>query len=267
MDYFTGDYRVRHLGYSSSINNHTLVLAHQLRSYLANVDWHLPFLVYTLPAIPLILSIFIRRTPAAPEPVGSDGRHKKIDCAASWLRVMDFIFLATFLAFGCHLLHFIPGGSGTATKIPSRGFWRPCFSGYCVARLFPFPDHPASARQCQSGFVDYDLCGIALYRTLQGAFLVDCGMYSRGLGYGIIQPIIYDKGGCGCSTAIGDAGSFDRDVGELPGHRSLSVYHRSVAKYSAYAGEAIPFILNAVLAFVAVLLTWRYRNSYAFVVG
>ncbi len=29
-------------------------------------------------------------------------------------------------------------------------------------------------------------------------------------------------------------------------------------------GERFPFILNAVLAFVAVLLTWRYRNSYAF---
>lgn len=55
VDYFTGDYRIRQLGYSSSINNLTLVLATMLASYLANVDWHLPFLVYTLPAIPLIL--------------------------------------------------------------------------------------------------------------------------------------------------------------------------------------------------------------------
>ena len=98
VDYFTGDYRVRQLGYSSSINNLTLVLATVLASYLANVDWHLPFLVYTLPAIPLILSIFIRRTPAAPEPVGSDElKHKKID----WPKlaaVMGFYFLATFLA-------------------------------------------------------------------------------------------------------------------------------------------------------------------------
>ena len=29
-------------------------------------------------------------------------------------------------------------------------------------------------------------------------------------------------------------------------------------------GERFPFILSAGLAFVAVLLTWRYRNSYAF---
>lgn len=47
--YFTGEYRVRQLGYSSSINNLTLVLATALSGYLANIDWHLSFLVYTLP--------------------------------------------------------------------------------------------------------------------------------------------------------------------------------------------------------------------------
>ena len=49
--YFTGEYRVRQLGYSSSINNLTLVLATALSGYLANIDWHLSFLVYTLPAV------------------------------------------------------------------------------------------------------------------------------------------------------------------------------------------------------------------------
>ncbi len=39
--YFTGEYRVRQLGYSSSINNLTLVLATALSGYLANIDWHL----------------------------------------------------------------------------------------------------------------------------------------------------------------------------------------------------------------------------------
>ena len=56
--YFTGEYRVRQLGYSSSINNLTLVLATALSGYLANIDWHLSFLVYTLPAVSLVLSPF-----------------------------------------------------------------------------------------------------------------------------------------------------------------------------------------------------------------
>ena len=59
VDYFTGDYRVRQLGYSSSINNLTLVLATVVTGYLANVDWHLPFLVYTLPGISLALSFLL----------------------------------------------------------------------------------------------------------------------------------------------------------------------------------------------------------------
>lgn len=240
VDYFTGDYRVRQLGYSSSINNLTLVLATVLASYLANVDWHLPFLVYTLPAIPLILSIFIRRTPAAPEPVGSDElKHKKID----WPKlaaVMGFYFLATFLALAITFyISFLVDPHGNQNS----------FSGLLVSLFFlaimlpGFFLSPIIRRlrgQRQSGFVDYDLCGIALYRTLQGAFLVDCGMYSRGTRIRHYSTDYLRQGGCGCSTAIGDAGSFDRDVGELPGHRSLSVYHRSVAKYSAHAGRAIP---------------------------
>ena len=134
VDYFTGDYRVRQLGYSSSINNLTLVLATVLASYLANVDWHLPFLVYTLPAIPLILSIFIRRTPAAPEPVGSTRR----STGRSWLRSWDFIFWR----LSWHWLSpstFHSWWIRTATKIPSRGFWCPCFSWLSCCPAFSFP--------------------------------------------------------------------------------------------------------------------------------
>ena len=241
VDYFTGDYRVRQLGYSSSINNLTLVLATVLASYLANVDWHLPFLVYTLPAIPLILSIFIRRTPAAPEPVGSDEPEAQEDrLAEAWLRSWDFIFWR----LSWHWLSpstFHSWWIRTATKNSFSGLLVSLFFlAIMLPGFFLSPDHPASARQRQSGFVDYDLCGIALYRTLQGAFLVDCGMYSRGTRIRHYSTDYLRQGGCGCSTAIGDAGSFDRDVGELPGHRSLSVYHRSVAKYSAHAGRAIP---------------------------
>ena len=243
VDYFTGDYRVRQLGYSSSINNLTLVLATMLASYLANVDWHLPFLVYTLPAIPLILSVFIRRTPAAPEPVGSDElKHKKVD----WPKlaaVMGFYFLATFLALAITFyISFLVDPHGN--QIPSRAFGVLVFPGYHVARLFPFPDHPASARQCQSGFVDYDLCGIALYRTLQGAFLVDCGMHSRGTRIRHYSTDYLRQGGCGGPTAIGDIGPFGRDVGKLSGDRSLSVHYRPVAKHSAHAGRTLPFHLE-----------------------
>ena len=46
--YFVGSYRTRQFGYSSAITNITLVLATTLTGYLAEVNWHLPFLVYLL---------------------------------------------------------------------------------------------------------------------------------------------------------------------------------------------------------------------------
>ena len=244
VDYFTGDYRIRQLGYSSSINNLTLVLATMLASYLANVDWQLPFLVYTLPAIPLILSVFIRRTPAAPEPVGSDElKHKKVD----WPKlaaVMGFYFLATFLSLViAFYISFLVDPHGN----------RNSFSGFLISLFFlaiMLPGFFLSPiiRRLRSNVnlisLGYDLCGIALYRTLQGAFLADCGMHSRRTGIRHYSADRLRQSGCGGPTAIGDIGPFGRDVGKLSGDRSLSVHYRPVAKHSAHAGRTLPFHLE-----------------------
>ena len=53
--YFTGEYRVRQFGYSSAITNMTLVVATAVTGYLAEVHWRLPFAVYLLPLISLVL--------------------------------------------------------------------------------------------------------------------------------------------------------------------------------------------------------------------
>ena len=264
VDYFTGDYRVRQLGYSSSINNLTLVLATVLASYLANVDWHLPFLVYTLPAIPLILSIFIRRTPAAPEPVGSDElKHKKID----WPKlaaVMGFYFLATFLALAITFyISFLVDPHGNQNS----------FSGLLVSLFFlaimlpGFFLSPIIRRLRGSvNLVSLIMicAGLLFIGLFKAHFWLIAGCTLVGLGYGIIQPIIYDKAA----------------VAAPPQSATLALSIVMSVNYLAIVlcpfiidllrnilqmqGERFPFILNAVLAFVAVLLTWRYRNSYAF---
>ena len=46
--YFVGTYRVKQFGLSSAITNFTLVIATAVTGYLAEVSWHLPFLVYLL---------------------------------------------------------------------------------------------------------------------------------------------------------------------------------------------------------------------------
>ena len=53
--YFVGIYRVKQFGLSSAITNFTLVIATAVTGYLAEVSWHLPFLVYLLPLISILL--------------------------------------------------------------------------------------------------------------------------------------------------------------------------------------------------------------------
>ena len=56
--FFTGPYRTKQFGYSSAITNVTLVLATVLTGYLAEVNWHLPFLVYLFPIVSIFLSFY-----------------------------------------------------------------------------------------------------------------------------------------------------------------------------------------------------------------
>lgn len=62
---FTGEYRVRQFGYSSAITNMTLVVATAVTGYLAEVHWRLPFAVYLLPLISLVLSAYLKKDTAS----------------------------------------------------------------------------------------------------------------------------------------------------------------------------------------------------------
>lgn len=56
---FIGKYRTAQLGISSSIANLCLVVATFLTGWLAQVDWHLPFVVYLFPIVTLVMSRYL----------------------------------------------------------------------------------------------------------------------------------------------------------------------------------------------------------------
>lgn len=64
-DTFVGKYRMRQLGIKSGISNIALVIATYVVGWLNHGNWRLPFLVYLIPAIPLVLSVFLRGIPKA----------------------------------------------------------------------------------------------------------------------------------------------------------------------------------------------------------
>lgn len=64
-DTFVGKYRMQQLGIKSGISNLALVAATFVVGWLGHSDWHLPFAVYLIVAIPLVLSVFLRGIPKA----------------------------------------------------------------------------------------------------------------------------------------------------------------------------------------------------------
>lgn len=64
-DVFTGKYQMKQMGIISAIGNIALVLATFVVGFLAAKSWHLPFLVYLLPLVSLVLIPFLKKIPAA----------------------------------------------------------------------------------------------------------------------------------------------------------------------------------------------------------
>lgn len=193
VDYFTGDYRVRQLGYSSAINNLTLVLATVVTGYLADVNWHLPFLVYTLPGVSLALSFFLRRGRSTPEPEQSiQMRHKMID-RRKLVGLMLFYFFATYAVL---VVTFYASFLVDDYKIDSS------FSGVLISLFFLaimvpglFIDKIIRRLTRSVNLVSLALicAGLLCVGIFRDKTMLVVGALCAGFGYGVIQPVIYDK--------------------------------------------------------------------------
>lgn len=60
-DLFVGHERMEQMGIKSGIANFSLIIATLVVGWLGTSNWHLPFIVYLLPAIPLVLAPFLTK--------------------------------------------------------------------------------------------------------------------------------------------------------------------------------------------------------------
>ena len=208
--YFSGAYRVKQFGLSSAITNVTLVVATTVTGYLAEVNWHLPFVVYLLPIVSLVLSVYLKRSMdsegdsslakkessdgSEDEEVDTDTLHSKYGINVKHLvQVMLFYGLSTFLAlvvtfnlpFLMEEYHFTSGNSGIMISLFFLAIMAPgFFLNQIVGRL-----------KEKTKF--YSLLSIAIGLALiwisPKEWVIAPGCIFVGLGYGVIQPIIYDK--------------------------------------------------------------------------
>ncbi|MBQ6583571.1 MAG: MFS transporter [Alistipes sp.] len=193
VDYFTGDFRVKQLGYSSAINNLTLVGATALTGYVADINWHLSFLVYLLPGVSLLLCLALRRESAAAEPMESD-QYKQQSINKRHLAVLTlFYFVITFASL---VVTFDTAFLFEKYKIRQE-LAGVSISLFFLAIMLPglFLSHIIKYTRSYTNVISALLLtlGLLSMTIFKSPAMLVIGIILSGFGYGIMQPLIYDK--------------------------------------------------------------------------
>lgn len=201
--YFTGAYRVKQFGYSSAITNVALVVATAVTGYLAEINWHLPFVVYLLPFASLILVSYLKNKggrPSLVEQKTADVSYPKLAIPGKYgihirhlLQLMLFYGLITYvvlavtfdLPFLMEAHHFSSGESGVMISLFFLAIMTP---GFVLGQIVDF-----LGENTKFYSLLFIAAGLLLIWISPMEWLIIPGCMLVGLGYGVIQPLIYDK--------------------------------------------------------------------------
>ena len=194
VDYFTGDRRVRQLGISSAVNNLTLVIATTAVGYLADVEWHLAFAVYLLPVVTLLLIPALSHSRPEPEPSdGAQNRQKSLN-KRMIIGLMLFYFAITYLSL---IVTF------NTSYLTAQGGMRTSDAGIIISLFFLAIMAPGFILDSIVRWLGREVnlwslivmgVGLLIMSTPHPTFLrLSLGAILAGLGYGVMQPVIYDK--------------------------------------------------------------------------
>ena len=271
--YFTGEYRVRQFGYSSAITNMTLVVATAVTGYLAEVHWRLPFAVYLLPLISLVLSAYLKKDAASvtikqaaaiippiqstPVISGKYGIHiRHLVQLMLFYGLVTYVVLAvTFnLPFLMEAHHFSSGNSGLMISLFFLAIMAP---GFMLDSLVKLLGNKTKL---------YSLLAIAIGLLLiwisTTEWLIVPGCILVGLGYGIIQPLIYDKT---VDTAIPQKTTLALAFVMVMNYLAilLSPFITDFFQWIFHTGsQEFPFIFN--LCITILIMYWAYAKKEEF---
>lgn len=189
--HFTGRYRTQQFGLSSAITNVTLVLATMLTGYLAEVNWHLPFVVYLAPLLSLLLSFSLKRDSTSAQPVtqSSAGRidtGRLVGLMAFYGLITYLVIIVSFnLPFLMKEYHFDTGASGV---IISLFFLAIMLPGFFLNPILSFLESLTKFTSLACIAI-----GLVLILMSMSEWVLAVGAIFIGLGYGVMQPVIYDQ--------------------------------------------------------------------------
>lgn len=280
--YFTGSYRVKQFGLSSAITNVTLVVATVVTGYLAEVNWHLPFIVYLLALISLVLSVYLQHSMASEGDAASmtdksTVSHTDIAIIAEvgnskhgihighlWQLMMFYglttylVLIVTFnLPFLMEEYHFSSGNSGIMISLFFLAIMAP---GFFLNQIVNLLKEKTKFYSLLSIAV-----GLALIWISPKEWMIAPGCILVGLGYGVIQPIIYEK-----TTHVA-----------IPQKATLALAFVMMMNYLAILlcpfiidffqstvfhikSQEFAFVFNLCITLLALVYAYRKRNTFLF---
>ena len=260
--YFTGDSRVRQLGISSAVNNLSLVVATAVVGWIATRDWHLAFAVYLLPAVSLLLLLALRGSAPAPEPKESDQlRQSKIH----WKRLVGLSILYFIITFTTLVITFYLSFLLEKYRFPQE-FSSVMISLFFLAIMLPGFALNTIIRKVRSMTIFVSLCmivvGLLLVGTIPDIPLMMLGVILTGVGYGVLQPIIYDK-----TAIIAPPQLATKALSVVMTVNYVAVVVCPfvvdfVAKLMGQNRSTFPFVASAVLVAMVALLSLLMRRSF-----
>lgn len=219
--YFSGKARTKQLGMKSSLSNFSVIFATLFVGWMAAINWHLSFIVYLVPIIPLALIPFmtdgylrkhsilnpgvtykpdgeLTEESATAESNSKGAKVKKNVLPKKKLIGLLFGIMALYFAitYGTEVVsyylpftmghyHLSTGEVGVATAM----YFLACtISGFLLTEIISlfkkYTVHVALA---------FCVIGLLMIGMLHYYWSFILGVLIMGLGYGTIQPVIYDK--------------------------------------------------------------------------
>ncbi len=217
--HFSGERRAAVMGMKSGFSNASVIIATIFVGWIAAVNWHLAFSVYLLPLLPLLLIPFmtsryiaahsIPEAAQAPSSSADKGVSApktpgaSVDAIADshstrWRRLSLIGLIGLYIAITyctCTASYYLPftmdhyhissGTVGVATSM-----------FYLSATLFGFALHP-TARIFKALTIPVCIVitavGMVMIAVLHTPATYIAGVFLTGVGYGIVQPLIYNK--------------------------------------------------------------------------
>ena len=262
-EYFAGRYRTQQLGISSAINNLTLVVATYLTGRLADINWHAPFAVYCLPIISIVLCRFLPKVTPSYAPQNTNNTHSGTrNKLPKLVGLMLLYFFVTYSVLAIPLnLPFVMEqykmDSDSSGAVIAIFFLAITLPGFFINKLL---DKMGSAvNRINLLLVAIGLIIIYLSHNI---VLFAIGATLAGFGYGVIQPLIYDK-----TSTISTSGNVVMSLALVMAMNYLAVLISPfiIKLFGTILANSSPdliFATNGLMAIVAAAVAMAERKSF-----